>query len=127
MWGFTVVRREPPKLGHKNNVYTYLAPLDAEEKPSRGGVPRFIAPELEIFPDDSRASKKDAPIPYGRPSEHGTLVKLYDYLPGLAKRDVCATHQFSLLRHLEVCLLDLALPAKIYDCRRAVYRSRSTA
>ena len=117
MWGFTVLRREPPRTGHKNSVYTYLAPLGAEACPSRGEVLRFDASTLEIFPDDSEASTRAAPVPYGRDCEHGTLIKLYDYLPGLSKRGVCATHEFSLLRRLEVCLLDLALPAKVYDCR----------
>ena len=117
MWGLTVLRREPPRPGHKNSVYTYLAPLGAEKTPGRGEVLRFEAPTLAIFPDDSQASTRAAPVPYGRDSEHGTFVKLYDYLPGLSKRGVCATHEFSLLRRLEVCLLDLALPAKVYDCR----------
>lgn len=117
MWGFTVVRREPPRPGHKNSVYTYLAPLGSEERPSRGEVLRFPAPELNIFPDDSRASTKVAPLPHGRCSDYGTLIRLYDYLPRLPKHGVTTTTRFSLLRHLEVCLLDLALPAKVYDCR----------
>ena len=117
MWGFTVVRREPPSPGHKNSVYTYLAPLGSEERPGEGGVLRFVAAELNIFPDDSQASTKVAPLPLGRSSESGTLVKLYDYLHKLPKNGVAATTRFSLLRHLEVCLLDLALPAKVYDCR----------
>ena len=117
MWGFTVLRREPPRAGHKNSVYTYLAPLEAESAPRRGDVLRFHADELCIFPDDSNASTSAAPIPYGRTSEHGTLIKLYDYLPRLSKQGVCATHWFSLMRHLEVCLLGLTLPAKVYDCR----------
>ncbi len=117
MWGFTVFRREAPRAGHKNSVYTYLAPLGAERTPGRGEVLRFSKDALEIFPDDSNASTTAAPIPYGRTSEHGTLIKLYDYLPRLPKQGVCVTTKFSLLRHLEVCLLDLALPAKVYDCR----------
>ena len=117
MWGFTVLRREPPRPGHKNSVYTYLAPMGAQAAPGRGEVLRFDAPTLAIFPDDSQASTRAASVPCGRDSEHGTFVKLYDYLPVLSKRGVCATHEFSLLRRLEVCLLDLALPAKVYDCR----------
>ena len=117
VWGFTVLRREQPKPGHKNPVYTYLAPREAERTPCRGEVLRFAAPHMEIFPDDSEASALAAPVAHGRTSEYGTLVKLYDYLPGLAKNGVCGTARFSLLRHLEVCLLDLALPAKVYDCR----------
>lgn len=116
MWGFTVLRREAPRPGHKNSVYTYLSPLGAEKTPGCGEVLRFDAPTLAIFPDDSQASTRAAPVPYGRNSEHGTFIKLYDYLR-LSKRGVCATHEFSLLRRLEVCLLDLALPAKVYDCR----------
>ena len=92
-------------------------PLTRTETPGRGEVLRFPADELEIFPDDSNASTTSAPIPCGRTSGHGTLIKLYDYLPRLPKQGVCVTTKFSLLRHLEVCLLDLALPAKVYDCR----------
>ena len=117
MWGFTVVRREPPPPGHKNSVYTYLAPLNAMSQPALGQVLRFPADALEMLPDDTHASTTAAPVPYSRSAAHGTLIKLYDYLQRLPKRGVCTTTSFSLLRHLEVCLLNLALPAKVYDCR----------
>ena len=52
-----------------------------------------------------------APAGTGRSSSCTTTC------PAYGSRGVCDTTKFSLLRHLEVCLLDLALPAKVYDCR----------
>jgi hypothetical protein len=70
-WGFTVVRRENAGAGPvRNSVYTYLAPVGAETKPSQGGVLRFTADKMPIFPQG-----RD---PYARESESGTLVKLYE-------------------------------------------------
>ena len=51
------------------------------------------------------------------PAGTGRSSSCTNYLPRLPKQGVCVTTKFSLLRHLEVCLLDLALPAKVYDCR----------
>src|SRR5207248_2286703 len=48
-WGFTIVRRERPIIGAgnvKNSVYSYLAPVDADKAPHRGGVLSFDADAL---------------------------------------------------------------------------------
>ena len=71
-WGFTIVRRENAGTGPvRNSVYTYLAPVGADVKPSEGGVLRFTADKMPIFPQGRN--------PYGRDSEWGTLIKLYEY------------------------------------------------
>ena len=120
MWGVTVIRREPPRPGHKNSTYTYLAPIDADRRPRCGEVLRFPKEALNIFPDDTGASQRRAPTANGRSSRHGTLIKLYEYLPKLTKRGAVAMHDHSsVLRQLEVSVLRFALPAKIYDCRYA--------
>ncbi|MBU4234295.1 MAG: hypothetical protein L6277_10415 [Desulfobacterales bacterium] len=69
-WGFTIVRRENPIGGRRSSIYTYLAPLGAEAAPGKGGVLRFSADSMPIFPEKSN--------PYFRHSEWGTLIKLYD-------------------------------------------------
>ena len=103
-WGFTVIRREPPEPGHRNSVYTYLAPRNHEHRPRRGDVLCFKKESMPIFPDDSGASKRFAPLPTNRPARHGTFVKLYDYLPKIPVRKAIGVHDFTLMRHLEVCL-----------------------
>jgi hypothetical protein len=50
-WGFTVVRRENAGTGPiRNSVYTYLAPVGAAAHPAQGGVLRFTAASMPIFP-----------------------------------------------------------------------------
>src|SRR5262245_33282020 len=66
-WGFTVVRRENAGSGPvRNSVYTYLAPIGADLKPSQGGVLRFTADVMPIFPHGRK--------PYSRDSQWGTLI-----------------------------------------------------
>jgi hypothetical protein len=109
-WGFTVVRREDPTGGVRSSVYTYLAPLDSAEQPRRGRVLRFSASELPIFPDGRNA--------YVRKSEHGTLIKLYEY----AAAGYSNTHilrKDGLLSRLDLLLCDPALPVRLHECRPA--------
>lgn len=67
-WGFTIVRREDPDGIRRSSVYTYLAPLGAEENPGKSSVLRFKSDSLPIFPEKN--------IPYAKPSKYGTLIKL---------------------------------------------------
>src|SRR5665647_2795904 len=71
-WGFTIVRRQNPKGLAKSTVYAYLAPLDADEKPSNGEVLRFHADALSAMP------LKNAP--YARNLASGTVIKMYEFL-----------------------------------------------
>ena len=109
-WGFTVVRREPPQGNQRSSVYTYLAPVNATDRD--GGVLSFPAEQLAIFPDDT-AKGRGA---YLRETTHGALVKLYEYTWNGTKSNVVSSGE-GLLRRLDQALPELALPARIYECR----------
>jgi hypothetical protein len=107
-WGFTVVRRE--SHGGRSTVFTYLAPLGADANHGRGGVLRFSADAMPIFPEG-----RDA---YGRDAKWGTLIKLYEY--AAAAGIYSNTHilrKDGLLARLDILLPDPALPIRLYECR----------
>ncbi len=106
-WGFTVVRREFPAGARRTSVYTYLAPVGAESKPHMGGVLRFQADSMPIFPEGQQ--------PYKCHSEWGTLIKLYEYCAPGHK-----THMFrkaGMLGRLDLLLPEVALPIRLHECR----------
>lgn len=107
MWGFTIVRRENPPLGWKSSVYTYLAPVDAEQKPGMGGVLRFHSESLPIFPDGRNA--------YGREAKWGTSIKLYEYAATGFRTNMMMRD--GLLSRLDILLPEIALPIRLYECR----------
>jgi hypothetical protein len=107
-WGFTIVRREDPTEGRRSSVYTYLAPLDSNKNSRRGRVLRFLAEKLPLFPEGRE--------PYGRDSDSGTVIKLYEY----AAAGYSNTHilrKDGLLGRLDLLLSDPALPIRLYECR----------
>lgn len=110
-WGFTVVRREDPGDGRRSSVYTYLAPLGVSESkalPGHGGVLRFSADKMPIFPDGTN--------PYAQEAEWGTLIKLYEYdAVGFRSNIVFSTP--SLLSRMDLLLPDVALPIRLHECR----------
>ena len=98
-----------------------LAPMRSDENPRSGEVLRFKSESLPIFPDDTDAGPSQAPQAYMVASaSHGSHVKLYDYLPKLprSRGAVIGLDSISLLRRLELCLMHLALPVRLYDCRQ---------
>ena len=108
-WGFSIVRRESEGGGRRSSVYTYLAPVGADVNPGRGGVLRFTAESMPIFPQ-GRA-------PYARESGWGTLIKLYEYsTAGFSASNIVMTRP-SLLNRMDLLLPDLALPIRLYECR----------
>lgn len=110
-WGFTVIRREPPRPGRRSSVFTYLAPVGANET-APGGVLSFSATSWPIFPDvDGKV--RDA---YHRHSEYGSLIKLYEYEWGSTTSNIVRSGG-GLLQRLDVGLPELALPVRIYECR----------
>lgn len=116
-WGFTVVRREAPDGSRRSSVYTYLAPLDAEQQPRLGSVLRFACDELPLFPNGRNA--------YSRMTNHGTLIKLYEY----STAGFYSTHilrKDGLLGRLDLLLPDIALPIRLHECR-ASYRGRESS
>jgi hypothetical protein len=108
-WSFSIVRRESEGDGRRSSVYTYLAPLGASAKPGQGGVLRFTANSMPIFPE-GRA-------PYARESKWGTLIKLYEYsTAGFSASNIVLTRP-SLLNRMDLLLPDLALPIRLFECR----------
>lgn len=106
-WAFTIVRREDPEEGRRNSIFTYLAPIGAEESPRRGSVLHFAAEELEIFPEGHKA--------YAVASEYGTLIKLYEYnLKGFRTNIL---RRGGLLARLDILLPNPALPIRLHECR----------
>ena len=109
-WGFTVVRREDPGDGRRSSVYTYLAPVGVLEKrrlPGQGGIFRFTADAMPIFPDGRN--------PYGLEAEWGTLIKLYDYAAQGFKSHILMKD--GLLSRLDLLLPEVALPVRLHECR----------
>jgi hypothetical protein len=106
LWGFTIVRREYPEHGRRNSVYTYLAPVGADQRPKGGGVLRFAAKAMPIFPEGR--------MPYHRGSEWGTLVKLYDYsIRGRSH----ILRKTGVLERFDLLLPEVALPIRLHECR----------
>jgi hypothetical protein len=108
MWGFTVVRQEDGKEGARSSTYTYLAPVDMQTRPNRGGVLRFEADSLALFPQ--------ANFPYKRPTQWGTLIKLYEYYnSNYGNSHILRTD--GLLSRLDLRLPGVALPIRLHECR----------
>jgi hypothetical protein len=112
-WGFTIVRRQSPPEAVKSSVYTYLAPVGVETKPSKGSVLRFKAESLTVMPVGNK--------PYIRESEWGSTIKLYNYdMRGFASH---ACMKDGLLYRLGATLPEPALPVRLHECR--AYRGHS--
>ncbi|HBB94682.1 MAG TPA: hypothetical protein DC054_04770, partial [Blastocatellia bacterium] len=110
-WGFTIVRRENPDSadGRKSSRYSYLAPGGADSNPGRGGVLRFSAESMPIFPEGQN--------PYARLSEWGTLIKLYEYAATGFKSNIIFSGG-GLLSRMDLLLPDMALPVRLHECRK---------
>jgi len=104
-WGFTIIRRVNPEKGMKSSTFKYLAP--------DGNVPMFKAKSLPLLPGDY-------PIPYEKPLEWGSFIKLYEYqLVGLK-----TAVYFDLYYRLAVLLPNIALPILLVE-RRKGYKAQS--
>jgi hypothetical protein len=106
-WGFTVVRREDPSGNRRSSVYTYLAPVGCHEKPGRGGVLRFRAESMPVFPEGRNA--------YAMTGRWGTLVKLYEYAATGVKGHIL--RKDGMLSRMDILLPDAALPIRFHECR----------
>ncbi len=100
-WGFTIIRREAPRLGRKSSSFKYLAP--------EGKILRFSCDSLNVLP-------KDFPEAYGQPLQQGTIIKLYDY--DISK--FTGPIVFGLYNRLSVLLPKIALPVRICERREQV-------
>jgi len=110
-WAVTVTRRQRPQEGAgqvRNSVFTYLAPVDADENPCRGSVLRFSTKSLPLMPEYNE--------PYKREIEYGSAVKLYNYdMKGFTSHILMPD---GLLYRLEALLPEIALPVNLHECRR---------
>lgn len=112
-WSFSIVRREEPERDRRSSVFTYLAPLGKDSSPGRGGVLRFAADELPIFPEFSSSTGQN---PYLRMAGWGTLIKLYEYsLPSGGRSNIL--QRDGLMRRLDLLLPDTALPIRFFEGR----------
>ena len=111
-WGFTVVRREPPSQGSRSSVFTYLAPLEVTAGRD-GEVLSFPAEEWSIFP----RVDSDGREAYGRVSAHGSLVKMYEYNLDGTKSNIVRSGG-GLLQRVDFGMPELALPIRLYECRK---------
>lgn len=105
-WSFTVVRREDPTDG-KSSRFTYLAPLDADQRPRDGGMMHFAADTLPLFPEKNRA--------YVRNTKWGTLIKLYEY--DARRFGTGMMFADGLMYRARLLLPEPALPIRFHECR----------
>ena len=106
-WGFTIVRRENPTETKKISTYTYLAPMDIDKSPGRGGLLRFNADTLPLFPQRDTA--------YARDAQWGTAIKLYEYQASKFRSHIL--RRDGLLYRLDLLLPQVALPIRLHECR----------
>ena len=108
-WAVTVVRREEPtdKVGASvHSEFTYLAPIEHENNPRKGGVLNFESGTMPIMPIQNDAYKKEV--------DFGTAIKLIEY------KEVSRSHVLrkdGLLYALERLMPEIALPICLHECR----------
>lgn len=111
-WGFTIVRREPPSGGTKSSVFKYLAPVVIDGQ-DRRGVLAFSADDWPILPE----ANKDVRDAYYRGSPYGSMIKLYEYTWQGTKSNIVWSGD-GLLRRIDIGLPELALPVRVFECRK---------
>lgn len=110
-WAVTIVRREEPSKQSGEPIhseFTYLAPLGADARARNGDVLCFDADSLPLMPTQNEA--------YSREIQWGTSIKLYEYKTSTGQSNVLMKD--GLLYALERLLPEIALPIRIYECRR---------
>lgn len=105
-WGFTVVKREDPQGMITSSTYKYLAPVGADNAPTKGELLNFASDTMPIFAEYNK--------PYSVESEWGTLIKLYEYETSYRQN---VQGNGGLLRPLDLLAPDLGLPFRLHECR----------
>jgi hypothetical protein len=77
------------------------------QKPRGGDVLRFSSNTFPIFPEGR--------TPYGRDSEWGTAIKLYEYAASGFRTNMMLRD--GLLSRLDILLPEIALPIRLHECR----------
>lgn len=116
-WGLTVFRKLPPRQDERNPYWAYLvAPKTGRDGTLPGEILRFSADRVKLLPKG--ASDSGNQQPWTVPVDHGTLVKLYDFIKVGNVADTRPSGQsLSLTARLEVELTDPALPFRVHECR----------
>ena len=101
-WGWTLIRIRSPRDQEELPVVEYFAPA--------GEIPEFETDYIDPFP-----------LPdFGRLTNGGTIVKLYEYDVGGRAHDI----GLGLDRALTFSLMDCALPVRLYDFDAAITEDR---
>ncbi|MBF4475931.1 hypothetical protein [Methanobacterium formicicum] len=106
LWGFTVIRKEPPKGNMKSSTFKYLVN-------DENNILSFESKNLPLFPGKH-------PEAYVKPMEWGTFIKLYDYDIQSYKSNI----NFDLNYRLSLLLPSLTLPIRLFE-RRLGYKGHS--
>jgi len=76
-----VFRKLPPAHDERNPYWAYLvAPLDGRDGTPTGQILRFAADRVKLLPKGAADGGQQQP--WTVPVDHGTLVKLYDFING---------------------------------------------
>ena len=105
-WGFTIIRKVPPRDGMRSSAYMYLAP--------GGSVPSFKAGSIPILPGTY-------PNATTEPLEFGTAVIHYNYEIGPGYR---TNILFDLYNRMSLLIPKVALPIRMIE-RRLGYSGHS--
>lgn len=109
MWGMTIVRRRPARVGERMSVYEYLAPKDAS---GNNSVLAFPSQSLAILPSESHRT------PCSVDAEWGTFNKLYQYRwPKSLASYSTQIQGKSTVMHLNINLPDAVMPVRVYELR----------
>ncbi len=109
MWGMTIVRRRPARVGERMSVYEYLAPKDAS---GNNSVLAFPSQSLAILPSESLRT------PCSVDAEWGTFNKLYQYRwPKSLASYSTQIQGKSTVMHLNINLPDAVMPVRVYELR----------
>lgn len=106
LWGFTVIRKEPPTENMKSSTFKYLVNKD-------NNIFSFKSKSLPLLPGKY-------PEAYKNPLDWGTFIKLYEYDLQSYKTLI----NLNLNYRLSLLLPSLALPIRLFE-RRNGYKAHS--
>lgn len=104
-WGWTLVKRRPPREGERSPSYVFFAP-DFQ-------IPSFEGGPLPLLPEGAS--------PRAKMLDGGTYIKLYDY-----KLSPATIITASLYRRLNLKLFYVPVPITLHECRDYKAKTRYT-